>query len=66
MSTKRPKSEEIVSWLRQVEVLIGQGMACLDASSHSITRTYNKDVGGVWWRNWQGVGMSPAHRDMLI
>ncbi|MDC0979365.1 hypothetical protein OAS06_03160 [Gammaproteobacteria bacterium] len=27
MSTKRHKSEEIVTMLRQVEVLVGQGMA---------------------------------------
>ena len=31
MSNKRPKPEEIVSKLRQVEVLMGQGMARLDA-----------------------------------
>ena len=31
MANKRPKPEEIVSKLRQVEVLMGQGMARLDA-----------------------------------
>jgi len=31
MSNKRPKPEEIVSKLRQVEVLMGQGMSRLDA-----------------------------------
>ena len=31
MSTKRHKPEEIVSKLRQVEVLVGQGMARIDA-----------------------------------
>lgn len=31
MSTKRHKPEEIVSKLRQVEVLIGQGMSRIDA-----------------------------------
>lgn len=31
MANKRPKPEEIVSKLRQVEVLIGQGMSRLDA-----------------------------------
>ena len=31
MSNNRPKPEEIVSKLRQVEVLIGQGMSHLDA-----------------------------------
>ena len=31
MSTKRHKPEEIVSKLRQVEVLVGQGMSRIDA-----------------------------------
>ena len=31
MANKRPKPEEIVSKLRKVEVLMGQGMARLDA-----------------------------------
>ncbi|MBG6178804.1 hypothetical protein IWQ55_003149 [Labrenzia sp. EL_208] len=31
MPTKRHKPEEIVSKLRQVEVLVGQGMPCIDA-----------------------------------
>ena len=31
MANKRPKPEEIVSTLRQVEVLMGQGMSRLDA-----------------------------------
>lgn len=31
MANKRPKPEEIVSKLRQVEVLMGQGMSRLDA-----------------------------------
>ena len=31
MANKRPKPEEIVSKLRQVEVLMGQGMPRLDA-----------------------------------
>ena len=31
MGSKRPKSEEIVSKLRQVEVLQGQGMSIADA-----------------------------------
>ena len=31
MASKRPKPEEIVSKLRQVEVLTGQGMSRLDA-----------------------------------
>ena len=31
MASKRPKSEEIISNLRQVGVLMGQGMSRLDA-----------------------------------
>ena len=31
MATKRHKPEEIVTKLRQVEVLVGQGMARIDA-----------------------------------
>lgn len=31
MGTKRHKTEEIVSKLRQVDVLVGQGMARVDA-----------------------------------
>ena len=31
MANKRPKPEEIVSKLRQVELLMGQGMSRLDA-----------------------------------
>jgi putative transposase len=31
MANKRPKPEEIVTKLRQVEVLIGQGLSRLDA-----------------------------------
>ena len=31
MSNKRPKPEEIVTKLHQVEVLIGQGLSRLDA-----------------------------------
>ena len=31
MATKRPKPEEIVTKLRQVEVLVGQGMKRIDA-----------------------------------
>ena len=34
MGSKRPKPEEIVSKLRQVEVLQGQGMSIADAVVH--------------------------------
>jgi len=34
MAIKRPKPEEIVAKLRQVEVLMGQGMPRIDAIRH--------------------------------
>ena len=37
MANKRPKPEEIVSKLRQVEVLMGQGMPRLDAISLALS-----------------------------
>ena len=50
MSTKRHKPEEIVSKLRQVEVLVGQGIIRFDAIREvSITeQTYYR------WRNHYG------------
>ena len=48
MANKRPKPEEIVTKLRQVEVLTGQGMPRLDATrQHGVTeQTYYR-----WKRN---------------
>ena len=52
MGNKRPKPEEIVSKLRQVEVLMGQGMSRLDAIrqigvvEHSYYR-WRKQYGGM-------------------
>ena len=40
MSTKRHKPEEIVTKLRQVEVLAGQGMARIDAIRLSVIRVF--------------------------
>ena len=47
MTNKRPKPEEIVSKLRQVEVLMGQGMSRLDAIRQIgvVEQTYYR------WRN---------------
>ena len=50
MSTKRHKPEEIVSKLRQVEVLVGQGMNRIDAIGEvGITEQtyYRKHYGGM-------------------
>ena len=53
MATKRHKPEEIVTKLRQVEVLVGQGMARLDAIREvSITeQTYYR-----WRKQYGGMG----------
>lgn len=53
MSTKRHKPEEIVTKLRQVEVLSGQGMARVDAIRQiSITeQTYYR-----WRKQYGGMG----------
>ena len=60
MAGKRPKPEEIVSILRQVEVLQGQGMSIADAVRHvGITQnTYYR------WRKQYG-GMSKAQLKRL-
>ena len=52
MATKRQKPEEIVTKLRQVDVLVGQGQSRIDAIRHiQITeQTYYR-----WrkqWRHW--------------
>ena len=53
MVSKRPKPEEIVTKLRQVEVLTGQGMPRLDAIRQiSVTeQTYYR-----WRKNYGGMG----------
>jgi len=53
MSNKRHKPEEIVAKLRQVEVLIGRGMARIDAFREvSITeQTYYR-----WRKHYGGYG----------
>ncbi len=51
---KRPKPEEIVSRLRQVEVLMGQGMARLDAIRQIgvVEQTYYR-----WRKQYGGMGV---------
>ena len=54
MGNKRPKPEEIVSKLRQVEVLMGQGMSRLDAISQIgvVEQTYCR-----WRKQYGGMGI---------
>ena len=54
MGNKRPKPEEIVSKLGQVEVLMGQGMSRLDAIKQIgvIEQTYYR-----WRKQYGGMGV---------
>ena len=54
MSNKRPKPEEIVTKLRQVEVLMGQGLSRLDAIRQIgvVEQTYYR-----WRRQYGGMGV---------
>ena len=54
MTNKRPKPEEIVSKLRQVEVLMGQGMSCRDAIRQIgiVEQTYYR-----WRKQYSGMGV---------
>ena len=54
MTNKRPKPEEIVSKLRQVEVLMGQGMSRLDAIRQIgvVEQTYYR-----WRKQYGGIGV---------
>ena len=72
MGIKRPKPEEIVTRLRQVEVLTGQGMARIDAiwQVSIAEETYYR-----WRKHYGGMGkdqlkelklLSPARRRQCI
>ena len=54
MANKRPRPEEIVSKLRQVEVLMGQGMSRLDAIRQIgvVEQTYYR-----WRKKYGGMGV---------
>ena len=54
MTNKRPKPEDIVSKLRQVEVLMGQGMYRLDAIRQIgvVEQTYYR-----WRKQYGGMGV---------
>ena len=54
MGNKRPKPEEIVSKLGQVEVLMGQGMSRLDAIRQigGVEQTYYR-----WRKQYGGMGV---------
>ena len=53
MASKRPKPEEIVNKLRQVEVLVGQGTSRIDAirSIGVVEQTYYR-----WRKQYGGMG----------
>ena len=53
MANKRHKPEEIVTKLRQVEVLVGQGMARIDANREVriVEQTYYR-----WRKQYGGMG----------
>ena len=57
MANKRPKLEEIVLKLRQVEVLMGQGMARLDAITQIgvVEQTYYR-----WRKQYGGMGIDQS------
>ena len=54
MTNKRPKPEEIITKLRQVEVLMGQGMSRLDAIRQIgvVEQTYYR-----WSKQYGGMGV---------
>ena len=54
MANKRPKPEEIISKLRQVEVLMGQGMSRLDAIRQIgvVEQNYYR-----WLKQYGGMGV---------
>ena len=54
MTNKRPQPEEIITKLRQVEVLMGQGMARLDAIRQIgvVEQTYHR-----WRKHYGGMGV---------
>ena len=54
MANKRPKPEEIITKLRQVEVLMGQGMSRLDAirQMEIVEQTYYR-----WRKQYGGMGI---------
>ena len=54
MASRRPKSEEIISNLRQVGVLMGQGMSRLDAISQIgiVEQTHYR-----WRKQYGGMGI---------
>lgn len=54
MANRRPKPEEIVSKLRQVEVLMGQGMSSIDAIRQIgvVEQTYYR-----WRKQYGGMGV---------
>lgn len=70
MTNKRPKPEEIITKLRQVEVLMGQGMARLDAIRQIgvVEQTYyrwRKQYGGMGVDQWKELKRLHKENDRL-
>ena len=63
MTNKRPKPEEIVSKLRQVEILIGQGMLRIDTIPKiAVTKqTYHR-----WRKKYGGTGIEKFSAIFLL
>jgi len=59
MANKRPKPEEIVTKLRQIEVLMGQGLSRLDAIRQIgvVEQTYYR-----WRRQYGGMSVDQIER----
>ena len=59
MANKRPKPEEIVTKLRHIEVLMGQGLSRLDAIRQIgvVEQTYYR-----WCGQYGGMGVDPLRR----
>ena len=59
MANKRPKPEEIVTKLRQVEVLVGQGMKRIDAIREIgvVEQTFYR-----WRKQYGGIGDRSTQR----
>ena len=62
MANKRAKPEEIVSKLRQAEVLMGQGMSRLDAIRQIgvVEQTYYR-----WRKQYGGMGLANSQQATL-
>jgi hypothetical protein len=65
MATKRHKPEEIVTKLRQVEVLVGQGMARICAAQKADAMLERGNPDGERVQGWINFGMVQSHLRLL-